>query len=69
MASVWRDLGAVEEKRRAKSGRSRNVFKVIFVSTRFESGLSTPLSLFLVSLSLFGDFVTVDDVIHSPFTT
>ena len=30
---------------------------------------STPLSLFLVSLSLFGDFVTVDDVIHSPFTT
>ena len=32
-------------------------------------GSSTPLSLFLVSLSLFGDFVTVDDVIHSPFTT
>ena len=32
-------------------------------------GSSTPLSLFLVPLSLFGDFVTVDDVIHSPFTT
>ena len=38
MASVWRDLGALEEKRRAKSGGSRIVFKVIFVSTRFESG-------------------------------
>ena len=32
-------------------------------------GSSTPFSLFLVSLSLFGDFVTVNDVIHSPFTT
>ena len=32
-------------------------------------GSSTPLSLFLVSLSLFGDFVTVDVVIHSLFTT
>ena len=34
-------------------------------------GSSTPLSLFLVSLSLslFGDFVSVDVVIHSLFTT
>jgi len=38
LASVWRDLGAVEEKRGAKSGGSRIVFEVIFVSTRFESG-------------------------------
>ena len=38
MASVWRDLRALEEKRRAKFGGSRIVFKVIFVSTRFESG-------------------------------
>ena len=41
LASVWRDLGAVEEKRGAKStksGGSRIVFKVIIVSTRFESG-------------------------------
>ena len=30
-------------------------------------GSSTPLSLFLVSL--FGDFVSVDVVIHSLFTT
>ena len=32
-------------------------------------GSSTLLSLFLVPLSLFGDFVTVDVVIHSPFAT
>ena len=42
-----------------KSSLSRLIYKV---------GSSTPLSLF-GSLSLFGDFVTVGNVIHSLFTT
>ena len=70
---VWPQYGGTWGRRRRRGGQNLEDPEMFLKSSLslliLKVGSSTPLSLFLVSLSLFGDFVTVDDVVHSPFST
>ena len=70
---VWPQYGGTWGRWRRRGGQNLEDPELFLKSSLsllvLKVGSSTPLSLFLVSLSLFGNFVTVDDDIHSPFNT